>query len=80
MPKNISSKSVAAILAEIGIVLKRRGKEDIYAGEYNGKFRVVVVPRNKKSIPRGTLSSIWRQAGISAQIADEIWENIKHIK
>ncbi len=80
MPKNISSKDVALILSQIGIIFKRRGKEDVCAGEYEGKFRVVVVPRNKKSIPQGTLSSIWRQAGITAKIADEIWESIKHMK
>lgn len=73
MPKNISSGDVAWILSQIGITLKRRGKEDIYAGKYQEKNRVVVVPRNKKSIPQGTLSSIWRQAGISKRIASEIW-------
>jgi predicted RNA binding protein YcfA (HicA-like mRNA interferase family) len=73
MPKNLSSDDVAWILDQIGIGLKRRGKEDIYAGEYGGKNRVVVVPRNKRSIPQGTLSSIWRQAGINHKIAGEIW-------
>ena len=47
----------------------------VYAGEYQGKNRVVIVPRNKRSIPQGTLSSIWRQAGITQQIAAEIWGN-----
>ncbi|ODS33979.1 MAG: YcfA-like protein [Candidatus Scalindua rubra] len=73
MPKNLSSDEVAWILRQIGITIKRRGKEDIYVGEYQGNNRVVVVPRNKKSIPQGTLSSIWRQAGISNKIANEIW-------
>ncbi len=73
MPKNLSSNDVTWILDQIGITFKRHGKEDIYAGEYNGKNRVVIVPRNKKSIPRGTLSSIWRQAGITNKIADVIW-------
>lgn len=75
MPKNLSSDDVAWILNQIGITLKRHGKEDVYAGEVQGKTRVVVVPRNKRSIPKGTLSSIWRQAGITHKIADEIWEN-----
>lgn len=74
MPKNISSEDVADILSRIGITLQRHGKEDVYAGEYAGKFRVVIVPRNKRSIPLGTLSSIWRQAGITSKIADELWE------
>ena len=75
MPKNLSSKDVAWILGQIGITLVRRSKEDVYSGEYQGKNRVVIVPRNKRSIPRGTLSSIWRQAGITQQIAAEIWGN-----
>ena len=60
MPKNLSSEDVAWILSQIGIILKRHGKEDVYAGEYQGRYRVVIVPRNKRSIPQGTLSSIWR--------------------
>lgn len=73
MPKNLSSDDVSWILSQIGITLKRRGKEDVYAGEHPGKNRIVIVPRNKKSIPQGTLSSIWRQAGITNKIVDEIW-------
>ncbi|MBN1902112.1 type II toxin-antitoxin system HicA family toxin, partial [Candidatus Sumerlaeota bacterium] len=71
--KNLSSNDVVWILSQIGITFKRHGKEDIYAGEYQGKNRVVIVPRNKSSIPQGTLSSIWRQAGITSKIAAEIW-------
>lgn len=73
MPKNLSSRDVAWILDQIGIQLVRRGKEDIFEGEYGGRNRVVVVPRNKRSIPQGTLSSIWRQAGINRNIATAIW-------
>ena len=73
MPKNLSSEDVAWILNRIGIAFQRHGKEDVYAGEYGGRFRVVIVPRNKRNIPQGTLSSIWRQAGITNKIADEIW-------
>ncbi|OQX23092.1 MAG: hypothetical protein BWK80_27775 [Desulfobacteraceae bacterium IS3] len=73
MPSNLSSKDVAWILEQIGIVLKRRGKEDVYVGEYAGNQKIVIVPRNKKNIPQGTLNSIWRQAGISSKTADEIW-------
>ena len=75
MPKNLSSKDVAWILSQIGITLVRRSKEDVYSGEYQGKNRVVIVPRNKRSIPQGTLSSIWRQAGITQKIAAEFWGN-----
>lgn len=74
MPKNVSSEDVAWILSQIGIAFQRHGKEDVFAGEYGGRFRVVIVPRNKRSIPQGTLSSIWRQAGITNKIADDILE------
>jgi predicted RNA binding protein YcfA (HicA-like mRNA interferase family) len=59
----LSSKEVAWLLQQFGITFKRRGKEDIFEGFYNGKIRTVIVPRNKKSIPKGTLSSILRQKG-----------------
>ena len=73
MLKNLSSKEVAWILDQIGIILKRHSKEDVFEGHYGGKGRVVIVPRNKRSIPQGTLSSIWRQAGITKEIAEKIW-------
>jgi hypothetical protein len=44
MPKNLSSDDVAWILGQIGITLKRRGKEDVFSGEYEGRNRVVIVP------------------------------------
>ncbi len=75
MLKNLSSKEVAWILDQIGITLKRHSKEDVFGGYYNGKNRVVIVPRNKRSIPKGTLSSIWRQAGITKEIAESFWED-----
>lgn len=73
MLKNLSSKDVAWILGQIGITLKRHGKEDIFTGYYDRENRVVIVPRNKRSIPKGTLSSIWRQAGITKEIAENIY-------
>jgi predicted RNA binding protein YcfA (HicA-like mRNA interferase family) len=73
MLKNLSTAEVVQILNVVGITFKRHGKEDVYAGEYNGKMRIVIVPRNKKSIPAGTLSSIWRQAGLTAKQAEEVW-------
>ncbi|MCF7810225.1 type II toxin-antitoxin system HicA family toxin [bacterium] len=77
MPKNLSSRDIAIILTELGIYFKRHGKEDVFTGENKGKMRVVIVPRNKSNIPSGTLSSIWRQAGISKAEADEVWDRIK---
>ena len=72
MLKNLSSKNVAWILDQIDITLKKRSKEDVFAGYYGGKNRVAIVPRNKRSIPKGTLNSIWRQAGITKEIAENI--------
>ena len=72
MPEQLSSKEVAWLLQQFGITFKRHGKEDIFEGFYKGKLRTVIVPRNKKGIPRGTLSSILRQAGISKNEAEEI--------
>ena len=73
MPKNLSSRDVAWILNQIGITCKRHGKEDVFEGVHGGKTRVVIVPRNKRSIPQGTLSSIWRQAGINKKLAQQLW-------
>jgi len=73
MLKNLSSRDVAWVLKQLGITFKRHGKEDVFGGLYNGRPRVVIVPRNKRSIPQGTLNSIWRQAGITKQIAEKLW-------
>jgi len=48
-----------------------------FAGYYGGGNRVVIVLRNKRSIPKGTLSSIWRQAGITREIAENIGKKCK---
>jgi len=74
MLKNLSSRDVAWVLNQLGITFKRHGKEDVFDGWYNSRARVVIVPRNKRSIPQGTLNSIWRQAGITKQIAEKLWE------
>jgi len=75
MPKNLSSRDVAWVLNQLGITLKRHGKEDVFEGWYDGKTRVAIVPRNKRSIPQGTLNSIWRQAGIRKDLAERLWQN-----
>jgi predicted RNA binding protein YcfA (HicA-like mRNA interferase family) len=70
--KQLSSREVAWLLEQVGVSFKRHGKEDIYEGYHKGKLRVVVVPRNRKQIPKDTLSSIFRQAGITKAEAEEI--------
>jgi predicted RNA binding protein YcfA (HicA-like mRNA interferase family) len=72
MPPELSSDDVANLLQKIGIVFKRHGKEDIYEGYFRGKVRTVIVPRNKRSIPKGTLASIFRQAGITRKEAEKL--------
>jgi len=72
MPHEFSSADVARLLNKISITLKRRGKEDVYEGYFRGKIRTVIVPRNKKSIPKGTLASIFRQAGITRKEAERL--------
>ena len=49
MLKNLSSRDVAWVLSQLGITFKRHGKEDVFDGLYNGRTRVVIVPRNKKA-------------------------------
>jgi len=73
MLKNLSSDDVAWILNQVGIIFKRHGKEDVFEGEQEGQTRVVIVPRNKRSIPQGTLNSIWRQAGMTRKQAEDLW-------
>jgi predicted RNA binding protein YcfA (HicA-like mRNA interferase family) len=72
MPRDLSSDDVVEMLQRIGITFKRHGKEDIYEGYFRGKVRTVIVPRNKKSIPKGTLASIFRQAGITREEAGKL--------
>jgi len=77
MPLELSSGEVAQLLQRIGIVFKHHGKEDVYEGHFRGRIRTVVVPRNKKSIPRGTLGSIFRQAGITRKEAEKLLQGEK---
>ena len=72
MLPELSSNDVVKLLRQIGIIFKRHGKEDIYEGHFRGRVRTVIVPRNKKSIPPGTLSSIFRQAGITRKEAEKL--------
>jgi len=77
MPRDLSSDGVAKLLEKIGITFKRHGKEDIYEGYFRDKVHTVIVPRNKKSIPKGTLASIFRQAGITRKEAEKLLKGEK---
>ena len=72
MPRELSSRDVAELLQKVGITFKRHGKEDVYEGYFRGQVRTVIVPRNKKSIPEGTLASIFRQAGMTRKGAEKL--------
>jgi predicted RNA binding protein YcfA (HicA-like mRNA interferase family) len=72
MLRELSSHDVATLLRKIGIHFKRHGKEDIYEGVFRDKVRVVIVPRNKRSIPKETLASILRQAGLTREEAEKL--------
>ena len=74
MRRDLSSRDVAELLQRIRITFKRHGKEDVYEGDFRGRMRVVIVPRNKRSIPKGTLASIFRQAGITGAEAERLIE------
>ena len=71
----LSSKDAAWILSQVGILPDRRSGEDIFEGFYRGRRRTVVVPRNKKELTPGVIGSIWRQAGMTASEARQIWQN-----
>jgi hypothetical protein len=62
MLKNLSSRDVAWVLKQLGITFKRHGKEDVFGGLYNGRPRVVIVPRNNKEHPTGDIE-FYMEAG-----------------
>ncbi len=67
-----STDDVASVLKKLGFKLARRESHDTYVKQ--GHKRTVSVPRNRSAITRGTLGSIWRQAGITGPEAKEIRE------
>jgi len=67
-----STADVEWVLGQLGFNLARRESHDTYVKQ--GHMRTVSVPRNRSAITKGTLGSIWRQAGISGQQARELRE------
>ena len=67
-----SSQDVDGVLQHLGFTLARRESHDTYVKP--GHPRTVSVPRNRSSITRGTLGSIWRQAGVTSAEARAIRE------
>lgn len=68
-----STREVERLLARFGFRFSRRGKEDVWKRDTDG--RVVVVPRGRSAgeIPVGTLKAILWQAGISREEALSFW-------
>lgn len=65
MSKLYSAKEVVKTLNKIGFsVISQKGSHIKMRGIRNGKLQTVVVPDHKE-IPRGTFSSILRQADIT---------------
>jgi len=68
-----SNKLVAALIKD-GFHPRgksKRGSHQVFRKELPDRSRIVVVPLGKKEIPRGTLRSIMRQAGLTEkQLAD----------
>lgn len=75
MPKlpSLTPREVAQLLEQKGFVLDRvKGSHRIY---YNPQTRRrVVVPFHKRDLPKGTLSEILRQAGISREDIRDLLE------
>ena len=67
-----SSGDVVHVVEFLKFELARQEGHDSFTRA--GHPRVVSVPRNRKSIPPGTVASIWRQAGTTAGEARKIRE------
>ena len=68
MPRRYSTAEVAAALERIGIrYLRQRGSHLRYKGFWRGQERNVTLVAGHRQIPARTLSSILKQAGLTAQ-------------
>lgn len=66
-----SSDEMGAFLESLGFHLARREGHDTYAKA--GHPRIASVPRNERSIAKGTVGHILRQAGTTAS-ASRAWK------
>lgn len=61
MHRILSSKEIIRVLEQNGFIfVSQKGSHK----KFKKEKRIVIVPHPKKEIPRGTLASIVRQAGI----------------
>jgi predicted RNA binding protein YcfA (HicA-like mRNA interferase family) len=70
-----SSEDTAKVIESLTFSLARRESHDTYTKV--GHPRTVSIPRNRKALSVGVVSSIWRQAGITAALARQIREGKK---
>lgn len=73
--KLLSSNELIAALMRDGFHRKgksKRGSHQVFKKELLKGSRNVVVPLGKKEIPRGTLRSIMRQAGLTERQLSEL--------
>ncbi|MCH7718281.1 MAG: type II toxin-antitoxin system HicA family toxin [Chloroflexi bacterium] len=67
MPRRYSTREVAEALERIEIrLLRQRGSHVRYRGAWRGQERNVTLVAGQKTIPARTLSSILKQAGLTA--------------
>ena len=68
MPHRYSTAEVTAALERIGIrFLRQRGSHLRYQGTFRGREQNVTLVAGQRQIPPRTLSSILKQAGLTAE-------------
>ncbi len=65
MPKLYSSNAIIQVLQKRGFVYISQRGSHIKLRKLGNPTLTVIVPANKKEIPRGTFFSILRQSGLS---------------
>ena len=67
MPKLLSSEEIVKILLANGFeFVSQRGSHRKYRSKASGE--TVIVPANRKQMPRGTAQSIMRQSGLDHKL------------
>lgn len=66
MPKSVTPQKIIRLLKRDGFVLKRtRGSHHIFRHSITN--RRIIVPLHKKDLPKGTLHSIIKSAGLEKE-------------
>jgi len=67
MPKLFSSNHIVKVLQKKGLIFVSQRGSHIKMRNLGVGIRTVIVPANKKEIPRGTFRSILRQSGLRVE-------------